>query len=278
VPRHNEYRDGVEIIDLRDDEIGYERQSSPVRRTAPYTRPGAVSYARPGRQLAPPSPFHVRPAGEVRPARTLCIARRPDSLASQQYRLLKYKLKEGLDPRIIGVTSPRPGEGKSTAAANLALALAEGRRVRTLLLDLNLRAPTLGTIFGIVTPGSVGEQLRRKRRDPQAYWDVLELGSRLHLIAGNEPLESPAAVLNSDEVGILLGDLAEHYDYVVVDLPAALLAADVKIVQEQLDGLVLVCRAGASTRTTIVSALAQLGAGKLQGVLMLGVNERYIPR
>jgi Mrp family chromosome partitioning ATPase len=279
VPRRNDYRDGVEIIDLRDEEIGYERQRNPpARRTAPYSSPGATPYASPGRQLAPPSPFHVRPAGEVRPARTLCIARHPDSLASQQYRLMKYKLKEGLDPRIIGVTSPRPGEGKTTAAANLALALAEGRRVRTMLLDLNLRSPALGALFGIVTPGSVGEQLRRKRRDPEAYWDVLELGSRLHLIAGNEPIESPAALLNSDEVGMLLTDLAEHYDYVVVDLPAVLLAADVKIVQEQLDGLVLVCRAGSSTRTTITSALSQLGAGKLQGVLMIDVNERYIPR
>jgi Mrp family chromosome partitioning ATPase len=271
LPRRDDYREGVEIIDLPDEEIGYDRQ----RRASPRsTRP----YAGASRQLAPPSPFHVRAAGEVRPARTLCIARRPDSLASQQYRLLKYKLKEGFDPRIIGVTSPRRGEGKTTATANLGLALAEGRRVRIMLLDLNLRQPTLGSMFGIQTPGGLGEQLRRRRRDPEADWDVLELGSRLHLMAGSEPLDNPAALLNSDELTGLLSELAEHYDYVVVDLPAVLIAADVKIVQEQLDTLVLVCRAGLSTRTTITSAMSQLGGSKVQGLLMLDVNERYIPR
>jgi Mrp family chromosome partitioning ATPase len=286
VPRYNDYRDGVEIIDLPDEETGRDRHRShrgsaqiPVRQ-----RTAAVQYAPqqralpPQRQLPGPAPFHVRPAGEVRPARTLCIARRPDALSSQQYRLLKYKLKESTDPRIIGVTSPRQGEGKTTAVANLGLALAEGRRVRVMLLDLNLRKPDLTRMFGIPSTGSVGEQLRRKRRDPDGYWDVLELGSRLHLIAGSEPLENPAALLNSDEVGRLLSDLAEHYDYVVVDLPAVLVAADVKIVQEQLDGLVLVCRAGSSTRASISSAISQLGRERIQGMLMVNVQNRYIPR
>jgi Mrp family chromosome partitioning ATPase len=314
VPRRDNYRDGVEIIDLPEEEIGYERQRGagasrehpgPPRRTASHhsapparatgsarvTRSQSIQvpsrraaepvhddYIPSSHQLSGPAPFHVRPAGEVRPARSLCIARRPDALSSQQYRLLKYKLKEGADPRVIGVTSPRRHEGKTTAAANLGLALAEGRRVRIMLLDLNLRHPRLAAMFGIPAPGSVAEQLRRKRRDPDTYWDVLELGSRLHLMAGTEAMENPAALLNSDEVGRLLSDLAEHYDYVVVDLPAVLIAADVKIVQEQLDGLVLVCRAGSSTRVTINSTVSQLGRDRIHGLLMLSVEERYIPK
>ncbi len=270
MPRYNDYRDGVDVIDLPEDDERYERALPPRR--------GGASYVGERRQLAAPAPFRVRPAGEVRPARSLCIARRPDALSSQQYRLLKYKLKEGLDPRIIGVTSPRQGEGKTTAAANLGLALAEGRRVRIMLLDLNLRKPDLSGMFGLPPSASVADQLRRKRRDPDTYWDVLELGSRLHLIAGGAPMENPAALLNSDELSRLLSDLAEFYDYVVVDLPAVLLAADVKIVQEQLDGLVLVCRAGGSTRATLHSAISQLGRSKIQGMLMLDVQDRYIPR
>ena len=269
MPRRDDYREGVEIIDLPDEELGVDRRQRAARSDPRHA---------PNRQLPPPSPFHVRAAGEVRPARSLCIARRPDSFASQQYRLLKYKLKEGLDPRIIGVTSPRRSEGKTTAAANLGLALAEGRRVRIMLLDLNLRQPALSAMFGIPTPGGMGEQLRRRRRDPEAYWDVLELGSRLHLMGGSDALENPAALLNSDELTGMLSDLSERYDYVVVDLPAVLIAADVKIVQEQLDALVLVCRAGLSTRTTIASAMSQLGGAKVQGILLLDVNDRYIPR
>ncbi len=286
MPRYNDYPDGVEIIDLPDEEVGHDRRrgatqrasSSQLRQSRPLQREVRERPIPASHQLPGPAPFHVRPAGEVRPARSLCIARRPDALSSQQYRLLKYKLKESTDPRIIGITSPRQGEGKTTAVANLGLALAEGRRVRVMLLDLNLRKPDLTHMFGLPSTGSVAEQLRRKRRDPDTYWDVLELGSRLHMIAGSEPLDNPAALLNSDEVGRLLSDLAEHYDYVVVDLPAVLVAADVKIVQEQLDGLVLVCRAGSSTRASINSSISQLGRDRIQGLLMLNVQNRYIAR
>jgi Mrp family chromosome partitioning ATPase len=267
VPRYRDYPEGVKVIDLAEDGRRPAAGALPLGREASERR-----------QLAPPPPFRVRPAGEVRPARSLCIARRPDALASQQYRLLKYKLKEGLDPRIIGVSSPRPGEGKTVAAANLGLALAEGRRVRIMLLDLNLRHPALADLFGVPIGGSVAEQLRRKRRDPAGFWEALELGSRLHLMGGGDPMENPAPLLNSDELGVLLADLAEHYDYVVVDLPAVLAAADVKIVQEQLDGMVLVARAGRSTRAAISASVAQLGRAKVQGLLMLDVQDRYIPR
>jgi len=67
-------------------------------------------------------------------------------------------------------------------------------------------------------------------------------------------------------------------DGFAIDLPAVLVAADVKIVQEQLDGLVLVCRAGSSTRASINSTISQLGRERIQGLLMLNVQNRYIPR
>lgn len=271
MPRQGDYPDGVEIIDLSDDEIEYSgRRQQPLPRTP--------AYASGRRQIAAPAPFHVRPAGEVRPSHALCIARRPDSLAAQQYRLLKYKLREGVDPRVIGIASPGPVEGKTTATANLGLALAEGRRVRVMLLDLNLRRPALIEMFGVEGGGGVAEQLRRHRRDPDAYWDVLELGSRLHLMAGGGPSDNPAPLLNSEELPQLIYDLAEHYDYVVVDLPAVAGAADVKIVQEQLDALVLTCRAGQTTKAALTSATRQLGSNKLQGVLMLDVTPRYMPK
>jgi Mrp family chromosome partitioning ATPase len=269
--RHGDYPEGVEIIDLSEDDIDY-----PGARRAALPRVPAYVSAR--RQLPGPVPFHVRPAGEVRPAQSLCIARRPDSVAAQQYRLLKYKLKDGIDPRVIGVTSPRQGEGKTIATANLGLALAEGRRIRIMLLDLNLRQPGLIEMFGIEGGASVAEQLRRRRRDPEAYWDVLELGSRLHLMAGGKAVDNPAPLLNSEELPRLIYDLAEHYDYVVVDLPAVSGAADVKMVQEQLDGLVVVCRAGMTTKSTFGTTVKQLGTGRIQGVLMLDVWPRYMPK
>jgi protein-tyrosine kinase len=232
----------------------------------------------PGASPSPtlPGPLRVRPAGEVRPARSLCLARDPRSPASEQYRLLRFKLKERFDPRIIGITSPLAGEGKTTAAANLGLALAEGKRARVLLLDLNLRNPCLSSLFGILSPGSIPDQLLRRRRDSRAPWEILELGSSIHLMGGVTPCEHPAALLGSEEVPLLIADLAEHYDYVVVDLPAVLPSADVKMIEEQLDGIVLICRAEQSTRTAVSSAIAQLNANKIRGVVMMAAVE--VPR
>lgn len=271
--RYQDYPDGVAIIDLDADDVEYEYPGG--RGTLPRRRD---PYLHAQRQIAAPAPFYIRPAGEVRPARHLCIAHQPDSVSSQQYRLLRYKLKESNDPRVIGISSPRPVEGKTTATANLAMALAEGHQVRIVMLDLNLRRPSLSNVFGVLGGGSVAGQLQRKRRDPASYWDVLELGSRLHLISGGGPTENPAQLLNSEELCRMLFDLAEHYDYVVVDLPAVLVAADVKIVQEQLDGLVLICRFGSTTKTNINTAITQLGPSKIQGVLMLNVPPRFMRR
>jgi Mrp family chromosome partitioning ATPase len=312
LPRDKDRRDRGGIIDLSEDEI--QRPGRPSARPSPgkgparlapppslydqpfeepigfeiqgldLDRPPRSSTARPGpgpsaaRAPSGSAPFVVRPAGEVRPAKALSIARQPNSIHAQQYRLLKYKLKEGLDPRLIGVTSPEAGEGKTTVVANLGLALAEGRRVRVLLLDLNLKSPALSNLFGISSALGIEEQLRRKRRDPGASWEVLELGSRLHLIGGASPTENTAPLLSSEEVGILLSDIAQHYDYAVVDLPAVLAAADAKIVQELLDGLVLVLRSASSKRASTRMAIEQLGRQKLHGVLMLEVEGRYIPR
>jgi Mrp family chromosome partitioning ATPase len=270
VSRYNDYPEGVEIFDVPDDTTIENRDGAhrgPTRGTL--TQEGA-----------PPtlSPFQVQPAGEVHPDRLLSIARKPDSLSAQQYRLLKYKLKEDLDPRIIGITSALPNEGKTVSAANLGLALAEGRRTRVLLLDLNLRYPQLAGLFGLPLQSTLGEQIARKRRDALAPWYVLELGSSLHLLAGKEPVESPAALLNSNEIRILMADLAQHYDYVVVDLPAILNTADVKILQDQLDGLVLVCQAGSTTRKALSASIFELGRAKILGVLLRNVPEQHIPR
>ncbi len=271
------YRDDpierVEIIDLADDDVEFGRRLARPADQVPHPQQGAAR-----RQIAAPAPFHVRPAGEVRPAAALSIARRPDSVSAQQYRLLKYKLKEGSDPRVIGFSSPSPREGKTTAAANFGLALAEGRRVRIMMLDLNLRGPALIDMFGLTGSGSVAAQLQHKRREPEGYWDVLELGSRLHIMGGGGPTGNPAPLLNSDELTRLVFDLAEHYDYIVVDLPPILQVADVKIVQEHLDGLVLVCRAGETTKSTIAAAVNQLGPAKVHGLLMLDVAARYMPK
>lgn len=267
--------------DFDDDSLPHDAKGGPSRELAPVesSRPPARRRT-PTAELMPLSdeppperqPFHIQATGELSPHRSLCMARRPDSPAAQQYRLLQFKLREGGNPRLIGVTSAEVREGKTTAAANLALALAEGRQVRIMLLDLNLRRPALARRFGLSLLGSIADQVRLHQRDPDAPWQVHELRSSLHLMAGGEGTENPAPLLNSSLVGVLFNLLAAYYDYVVVDLPAILAGADVGSTQDYLDGLLLVCRGGVSRRSQIRQATDQLGTRRLVGVLLLDMD------
>lgn len=235
---------------------------------SPGHRPGHGPPAR-GTLLPDVSPFSVRPAGKVTLDPSLCIALNPDSAAAQQYRLLRYKLRESSDPRVVGVTSALQREGKTTVATNFALVLAEGQRARVMLLDLNLRGPEVCTMFGVEGTTPLPQQLLRRRQDPRAPWELIELGSRLHLLSGGEAHPNPGPLLNSEELRLLMDALVVEYDYVVVDLPSVLKAADVKSVEEMMDGLLLVVRAGATSRSAVSNSVRQLGEHRLLGVLML---------
>ena len=235
-----------------------------------------VDLVPPQLRLQEASPFIVTSAKEISPHRSLCMALRPESAASQQYRTLRFKLKEGQNPRLIGITSAVPQEGKTTVAANLGLALAEGRKVRVMLLDLNLRAPALARRFGLSVFGSLADQLRLRQRKPDARWEVMQLQDQLHLMAGGEPVDNPSPLLNSDQMAALINDLAAHYDHVVVDLPGVLVAADAGSIQDYLDTLILACRSGFSRRSSVSNAVSRLGPRRLHGVLMLDVDGRFV--
>ncbi|HYJ07600.1 MAG TPA: P-loop NTPase, partial [Polyangiaceae bacterium] len=80
--------------------------------------------------------------------RRLILLNEPGSARARSFRLLQHRLAAEHDPRIIAVTSALPGEGKTTCAANLALVLAETSFARVLLLDANLKRPSIADVFG----------------------------------------------------------------------------------------------------------------------------------
>jgi protein-tyrosine kinase len=230
---------------------------------------GRFVQGEPQPQLQAPSPFTHRPAGGVSPDRSIALVHAPDSAAAAQWRLLKFKLKENGDPRVLAVTSAGQGEGKSVAAANLALCLAEGQRSRVVLLEANLRTPSLGSLFGLEVPLGMTDQLRRHRRDPDAGWELYELASNFFFLPCGRPAENPAAMLASEQFTALVRDLRLYYDFVVIDTPGALVAADMNIVQDLVEGVVVVCRGGVSTRPQVKKALSRLAQHNLVGMVLV---------
>lgn len=195
----------------------------------------------------------------------------PDSTAAASFRVLCHHLAGLGGPKTVLVVSPGAEEGKTLCAANLALALGESRRVRVLLLEANLRRPTLARLLGLRRPAHAGEQLELHRARPIRPWVVVEsVAPSLH-VAAVEPNGEPRPRIDGPALARGIEVLrAAAYDHIVIDGPAILGSADANLLEESVDGILLATWAGRSRGRALRSAVEQVGKGKLLGIALLG--------
>jgi Mrp family chromosome partitioning ATPase len=198
----------------------------------------------------------------------LVILNEPGSKRARSYRLLRHRLFCHADPRIVAVTSAFPGEGKTTCALNLALAMAEDTMTRVLLVDANLRRPALARIFGFTPSESLVENISRFADVAPPYPVVSISGTRLHVAALPEtPLEGGR--LDRTLFAVALSDLRDAYDYVVIDAASVLESGDVDVVGECSDGVIVAARAGRSRKADMRRAISQLAPAPMLGSVLI---------
>jgi Mrp family chromosome partitioning ATPase len=199
----------------------------------------------------------------------LVMLRDSDSPAAAAYRVLRYRLQERGNPRVIVVSSPRAREGKTTTAVNLALALGEAGRARVLLIEANLRAPKLAEVLAFMPPVCFSEQVSAHRDQPDEPWTVVEAHSPWLHVAAVKPDQKGRPLIDGPAFAIAVDQLRHAgYDYVVVDTPAVLGAADVNLTQDSADGVLLVVRARQTPGRYLRRALEQLAPAKILGIVM----------
>lgn len=183
------------------------------------------------------------------------------SAGAEAFRTVRTNLafsKTSSPPRSIMVTSPSAGEGKTVTAANLAVTFAhQGRRV--LLVDADLRRPRIHEIFHVSRADGLGDVLTGALPAERAIHGTAIKGLSL-LPAGNQPQVSAADLLAGDAFRRILQEIGDRFDVVVVDSPPVLLTADAPILATQVDGVLLVVRAGQTERETGQYALYQLAS------------------
>jgi Mrp family chromosome partitioning ATPase len=241
------------------------------------TQPGLVVWTpepthAPPQALARPWPSTVFVLDEVElPARLdsrLIVLSEPESASSRGYRLLRHRLLAHSDPRVIAVTSASPGEGKTTCAVNLALALAEETMARVLLVETNLRRPALGNVFGYQPSESFVGRMA-EYRDPTPPYSVAAIfGTRLQ-VAALPPSVPQEARLDRMLLAVALQQLREAFDYIVVDSASVLESAYADVAAVCSDGVVVTTRASKSKKSELARAVEQLAPARVLGTVLL---------
>jgi polysaccharide biosynthesis transport protein len=174
--------------------------------------------------------------------RDLIVTKHPQSPASEAIRHTHTAIMlsaSGRPPRVIMVTSPNPGDGKTMLASNLALTFALGRH-QTLVIDCDLRKPRLHQIFKLdLQPG-----LSNYLSGSATMEEILRPASVPNLsvmTAGTRP-PSPGNLLNSEEFKDLLAQLRQRFDHIIIDTPPILGFSDGLVISVLSDGVLLVTR------------------------------------
>ncbi|NDJ53169.1 MAG: CpsD/CapB family tyrosine-protein kinase [Chloroflexi bacterium] len=181
----------------------------------------------------------------------------PRSSASEAYRSLRTNLVfSSLENTLhtVLVTSPAPGEGKSTALANLAVTMAQSGK-RTLIVDTDLRRPTQHEIWGIPQEPGLTNMIVGDVTNPPII--ATEVESLSVLPTGARP-PNPADLLGSARMAGLIETIKAQADFVLFDAPPIIAVTDAALLAAHLDGVLLVLRAGSTRREHAAQAKEQL--------------------
>ncbi len=200
----------------------------------------------------------------------------PQSLAAEQYRSLRTRIKaaeNGRALRTLIVTSPNKGDGKSLTAANLALTMAQEFQQRVLLIDADLRRPTLHHLFGINETPGLSDVLMGGSTVEQALVEIPEHHLTV-LPSGLVPVR-PAELLGSTGMRRVIDTLRTRFDRLILDMPPVAPLADVSIATGMVDGVLMIVRAGVTPKPAIERALAGLETSKVLGLVLNDAGDSH---
>ena len=201
----------------------------------------------------------------------LVTATKPHSPASEQFRLLKNNIlfpEKGNPPKTIMVTSASPHEGKSFVAANLAVSIAQSIDEYVLLMDCDLRSPTIHTFFGY---GDKEQGLSDYLTNSIPLSSVLKKASvnKLTILTAGRIPSNPSELLSSDQMRRLLHEVKLRYNdrYVIIDTPPPYMTSETNAIARFVDGIILVIRQGKTRTKEVADILDIYGREKILGVV-----------
>ena len=192
----------------------------------------------------------------------------PVSAEAEEYRALRTVVEEACEAerRVIAVASPVRGDGKTMTAVNLAGALAQSATLQVLLVDADLRSPSVGPRLR-VGAGRTKGLVDAVRDRSLTLSDVVQKTSwpGLSLLGAGTLPQAPYEVLQSSRLAELIGEARRTFDYVIVDTPPIVALSDYRLIEKWVDRFLLVVAAHRTPRRSIEEALRLVEPEKLIG-------------
>jgi len=216
----------------------------------------------------------------ISPESRVVVYHDPTSAGADRFRLAQIRLKSlqasrGL--KSILITSPMPGDGKTTVALNLATVLSENGKVPVLLLEADVYRPTVVKRLGLKPWAGLSECSRRGEDPMLSIRRINPLG--FYLLPAGQRVEEDANILQSTFTSQLVKSLsASSFGWILIDAPPTTPVADVLTLNSQADCTLLIARAGQTPREAIEESTRNLGRDRIIGIILNGIegiNQMY---
>jgi capsular exopolysaccharide synthesis family protein len=226
-----------------------------------------VQHSPPGAPL--PGSQGERPDG-VKPHLVTLVT--PTAFEAEPYRVLGHlvaQMHKDAGLGVLAISSPSAGDGKTTTAINLAGVLAQEPGARVLLVEAELRRPAMLTYLGLKDAGGkglVGATLEPALSLERAVHSCPQFN--LSVLSAGHSVASPYDVLKLPRFGELLYEALQHYDYIVVDTPPLIPFADCRLIEQWIDGFLVVVAAHKTPPKLLADALHVIDPAKLVGLVL----------
>lgn len=208
----------------------------------------------------------------------VCITE-PHSSAAEQYKKLKARILKAAAKdsfNTIMVTSSDIGEGKSITAINLAVAMSNEIDYTVLLVDADLRNPSIHKYFGIESQYGLGDYLmgRAKLQDILIKTGI----GKLVILPGGEPPENTAELLSSEKMKMLVQEMRLRYKdrYVIFDSSPLLVAADSLLLGSCMEGIIFIIQEGRTSQKAAMQSISLMKGWNILGVVFNNVPSFYL--
>jgi len=210
----------------------------------------------------------------VPPESRVVIHTDPRSAGADRFRLVQIRLTSLQASRKLKsllITSPLPGDGKSTVSLNLATGLSEEGKRPVLLLEADVHRPTLVKKLGLKPWPGLTESFKNKSDPMLAIRRIDPLG--FYFLPAGHPVEDDSTLLQSDFASQLIKSLcSSFFSWVLIDCPPTTPVADILVLRAQADATLLVTRAGQTPREAIEESIRNLGRDHILGIILNGVE------